>query len=180
MVGCNRPLPLPSAFTSELVLQCQLNLAHRDSRRADHSETLTRGIGRRSSKCCSGENVPAGRTPGRMVERVERFEPELDEMMLVIRKLESLMQRQVDRLEMRRRHSIPSDIAESSSGRLEERRRIVPAGGSAFLSIAIANPRVAGAIRSLIAGAGVVDAADGDVLRDAALNCHARAQLPAP
>ena len=37
-----------SGPTSERVLQCQLKLAHRDSRRADHAEALARGIGRRS------------------------------------------------------------------------------------------------------------------------------------
>ena len=71
---------------------------------------------------------------------------------------------------MRCGHKIPSEIAEGPGRRLEERRGIVPTGRSAVRSVAIADSRVAGAIGSLIACAGVVDAADGKVLRDSALD----------
>src|SRR5215468_8706148 len=114
-----------------------------------------------------------------MVEHIERFEPELDDVLVVIRKLESLMQRQVDRLEMRRYHCIPSDIAECSSGRYDVRGRVVPSGRSAVRSVSVAYARVAGTIGSLIACAGVVDSPDGKVLRDSALDRQARAQVPA-
>src|SRR5437868_15532788 len=69
--------------TSKLILQCQLNLAHRDRGRTDHAETLTRGIGWRSREGGAGENVSTWRTPRRMIKRIERFEPELDMVMLV-------------------------------------------------------------------------------------------------
>ena len=90
-----------SAATSERILQCQLKLAHRDGRGADHPEALTRGIGRRSRKYRTGENVPIGRTPRRVVQRVEGFHPELYDVVFVIRHLELLMHREIDRLEVR-------------------------------------------------------------------------------
>src|SRR5689334_4107931 len=110
-----------------------------------------------------------------MVEHVERFEPELDDVLVVIRKLESLVQRQVDRLEMRCDHCIPSNIAEGPSRSFHERGRVVPPGRSAVRSVSVAYARVAGTIGSLIACAGVVDSPDGKVLRDSALDREARA-----
>src|SRR6266446_3974164 len=71
--SCRR---IPAA-TSERILQCQLKLAHGDGRIVDHPEALPRGIGRRSRKCRTGENVRLRRTPGRVVQHVERFHAEL-------------------------------------------------------------------------------------------------------
>src|SRR5262249_9659765 len=145
----------------------------------DHSEILMCCVGWRSRKCGARKNVPTRCTPRRMVEGVERFQPELDGVLLVIRKLESLVQSQIDRLEMRCDHRIPSDIAEGSGRGLEKRGRVVPAGRSAVGSVSIAYTCETGAIGSLIACAGIVHSADGEVLRDSALNRHAGAQIPA-
>src|SRR5262245_58604316 len=77
-------------------------------------------------------------------------------------------------------HCIPSNIAERSRGSFDKRGKVVPSGGSAVRSVSVAYTCVAGAIGSLIACAGIVDPADGKVLRDSALYRHARAQIPAP
>src|SRR5438128_8993022 len=119
-----------SAATSERILQCQLKLAHRDGRGADHPEALTRGIGRRSRKYRTGENVPIGRTPRRVVQRVERFHPELYDVVFVIRHLELLMHREFDRLEVWCGQCVPPDIAEGSGGGFDERSGVVPSGRS--------------------------------------------------
>src|SRR5437867_11943958 len=96
---------------SERVLQCQLKLAHRDGRCADHSEALMRGIGRRSRKWRTRENVPLRRTPRRVVQCVECFHPELYDVLFVMRHVELLMHREIDRLEVRRGQSVPPDVA---------------------------------------------------------------------
>jgi hypothetical protein len=114
-----------------------------------------------------------------MVERIERFKPELDHMILVIGKLESLVQRQIDRLEMRCGHGIPADIAEGSGGCFDKGRGVEPMRGSAVRSVSVADTGVVGPVGSLIAGAGVVDTADRKGLRNSALKRHARAQIPA-
>ena len=165
--------------SSELVLQRHLNLPHRDRRRGDHSEPLTCGGGRRSRKRGARENVSTGRAPRRVVERVECFEPELDDVVLVIGKLEFFMQRQVDRLEMRRGHCIPSEIAEGSGWGFDEGCRVVPMRGDTIRSVAVAGAGVVRAIGSLISCAGVIHPADGQSLRDSALNRRAGAQIPA-
>jgi len=55
-----------------------------------------------------------------MVERVERFQPELNNVLFVIWCAELLVQRQIDRLQMRRPHGIPPEIAERPGGRYRE------------------------------------------------------------
>src|SRR5438093_12082463 len=73
---------------SERVLQCQLKLAHRDCRCAAHHEPLTRGIGRRSRKWRTRENVPIAPIPRKVLQRVERFYPELDDVLCVLSQME--------------------------------------------------------------------------------------------
>ena len=86
---------------SERILQRELKLAHRDGRRADHSEALMRSIGSRARKWRTRENVPLRRTPRRVVQRVERFHPELYDVLFVMRHVELFMHREIDRLEVR-------------------------------------------------------------------------------
>ena len=86
----------------ERVLQCQLNLAHRDGRIADHPEALMRGIGRRSRKCRTRENVRLRPIPRRVVQHVERFDAELYDVLFAMRHVELLVHREINRLEVRR------------------------------------------------------------------------------
>ena len=79
------------ASTSKRVFQCQLNLAHRDGGVADHAEALTRSIGRRSGKRRTRENVTLRRTPGGVIQRVKRFQPELEDVLFAMRHPELLM-----------------------------------------------------------------------------------------
>src|SRR5262249_57412048 len=100
-----------------------------------------RSIGGCSRKCCTGEYVPIGRTPGRMVKHVERFQPELDDMIFAMRHLEFLMQREIDGLEVRCSHCVPPEIAEGSGGGDDERSGVVPSGGSGVRSVSAAGQR---------------------------------------
>ena len=49
--------------SSERVLQSQLNLAHREGRRTDDAEALMGGIGGRSWKCRTRQDISVRRTP---------------------------------------------------------------------------------------------------------------------
>src|SRR2546427_268773 len=94
---------------SERILQCQLKLAHRDGRIADHPEALTRGSGRRSCKCRTRENVRLRPIPGRVVQHVERFDPELYDVVFVMRHMELFVHREIDLLEGHRRRRARTD-----------------------------------------------------------------------
>src|SRR5215831_6743705 len=131
----------PYRAQSERILQCQLKLAHRNGRRADHAEALARGIGRCAWKRRTRKNVPIGSTPGRVIQRVERFQPELYDMVFALRHVELLMQGEIDRLEMRRGQRIPRDIAKGTRGSFDERGRIVPSRRRGVRDVSLAGQR---------------------------------------
>src|SRR5947207_11535016 len=80
---------------------------------------------------------------------------------------------------MRCGHCVPPEIAEGPGGGFDKCSRIVPSSRRRVRSVAAACQRKNRAIITWIARAGIIDAADGDVLRDAALNRRTCAQLPA-
>src|SRR5215471_2745327 len=129
-----------------------------------------RGIGRSSRKSRTGENVSIRPIPNRVVEHVECFHPELYDMGFGMWHMEYLVHREIDRLKVRCNERVSSEIAESSKGGFDERGRVVPSGRAAVRSVSTANQRGDWAIVAGIARTGVVDAADVDVLRNAALN----------
>src|SRR5437773_6008399 len=100
-------------------------------------------------------------------------------MLFVMRHVELLVHGEIDRLDVRCDEGVPPDIAEGSGGGFDERRGVVPSGRSGVRSISLACLR---GNRAIVAGVGartgVVDA-DDDVLRNAALDHHTRARLPA-
>src|SRR5262245_64043528 len=104
-----------------------------------------------------------------MVEHVERFQPDLEGVAFAVGHGKPLGQRHINRLEMRRDQGIPPKVAEGSGGRRGEGSRVVPARWRAVYRIAVAGARIVGAICSLVAGAGVVGAADTKGLGNAAL-----------
>src|SRR5262245_18069587 len=83
-------------------------------------------IDRRSRKWRASENGRLRRTPRRVVEYIENFHPELDDMVFAMRHLEFLVQREIDGLEVRCDHCVPPKIAEGTRGGNHERGRIVP------------------------------------------------------
>src|SRR5262245_8984972 len=93
--------------------------------------------------------------------------------------MELLVQREINRLEVRCDECVAPDVAKGSGGSFDERGRVVPSGRSGILSVSAAGQR---GNRTIVAGVGartgVVDA-DDDVLRDAALDRRTRAGLPA-
>src|ERR1700720_4697733 len=104
-----------------------------------------------------------------MIQDVERFQPELELVMLAVGHREFLVRVKIQPKDAGPDQRVPSHVAPGSGWRLDKSRRVIPAGGRRTTQVAAPG---AGCVRTIVSHAriGAVNAAYCDHLRKPALN----------